>query len=151
MTGTTRWLLQRYWRLTRSLTLGAQAIVADAQGRVLLVRHGYHPGWHLPGGGVEFGETIESTVVRELEEETGVAVEGRPRLLGIYAHFEDFPGDHITVFIVDRWNRPRVPLPNREIVEQGFFARDALPDGTTRGTRRRLDEAFDGAERAAHW
>lgn len=147
----TRWLMQRYWRMTRALTLGAQGIVTDAAGRVLLVRHGYHPGWHFPGGGVEFGETAETTVLRELEEETGVVCAGRPRLVGLYAHFTNFPGDHIALFTVDAWTRPRIPPPNREIVEQDFFARDALPDGINPGTRRRLAEVFEAEPIAAHW
>jgi ADP-ribose pyrophosphatase YjhB (NUDIX family) len=146
-----QWLFQRYWRLTRALTMGAQGVVRDGEGRVLLVRHGYYPGWHFPGGGVEFGETAESTVVRELLEETGVVVEGRPQLFGLYAHFDSFPGDHIALFVVDRWTRPHVPSPTFEIAEQAFFARDALPDGVTEGLRRRLAEVFDGAETGVHW
>ena len=147
----TRWLLQRYWRLTRGLTMGAQGIVTDPAGHVLLVRHGYYPGWHFPGGGVEFGETAETTVIRELAEETGVVVEGLPRLLGLYAHFNVFPGDHIALFVIDRWSRPSIPKPNREIVEQGFFSRDALPAGIAASTRQRLAELFDGTQRSAHW
>ena len=151
MPGMTRWLLQRYWRLTRGLTMGAQGIVMDAAGQVLLVRHGYHPGWHFPGGGVEFGETAEATVIRELAEETGIVVEGAPRLLGLYAHFDTFPGDHIALFVIDRWSRPSIPKPNHEIVEQGFFPREALPEGVTAGTRQRLAELFEGARPSAHW
>jgi ADP-ribose pyrophosphatase YjhB (NUDIX family) len=146
-----RWLFHRYWRMTRALTMGAQAVVRDAEGRILLVRHGYHPGWHFPGGGVEFGETAESTIIRELEEETGIVAEGRPKLLGLYAHFDAFPGDHIALFVVERWTRPRIPAPTFEIAEQGFFARNALPDGVSEGLRRRLGEAFDGTAPGMHW
>lgn len=133
------------------VTLGVQAVVGDDSGRVLLVRHGYRPGWHFPGGGVERAETIKDAITRELEEETGVVLDEPARLFAIYAHFDAFPGDHIVLFVAESWRRPRIPAPNREIAEAGFFARDALPAGTTAQTRRRLEEIYSGVPLAAHW
>ena len=144
-------LLQQYWRWTRGLTLGAQGLVIDAGQRVLLVRHGYKPGWAFPGGGVERGEDAGTALVRELEEETGVVIAAAPELYGLYTNFNNFPGDHIAFFVVRNFQRPRVPAPNREIVEQGFFALDRLPEGLTGGTTRRLAEVFQGVPRAATW
>jgi ADP-ribose pyrophosphatase YjhB (NUDIX family) len=62
------------------MTLGAQGVIIDEQERVLLVRHSYRPGWFFPGGGVEWGETLEQAVARELEEEVGGMLTAPPTL-----------------------------------------------------------------------
>ena len=77
-----RWVLQPYWRLTRSQTLGVQGIVIDGSSKVLLVRHSYVRGWHLPGGGVERDENLEQALRRELLEESGIELTRKPRLHG---------------------------------------------------------------------
>jgi 8-oxo-dGTP diphosphatase len=53
------------------------AVIRDATGRLLLIRRGHDPGaglWSLPGGRIEPGESDEQAVVREIAEETGLAV-----------------------------------------------------------------------------
>lgn len=146
-----RAVLRPYWRMRRGLTLGAQGIVLDAERRVLLVRHGYLHGWHFPGGGVEWRETVEEALARELIEETGVELTGPARLLGLYSNFSRFPGDHVAVFVVEQWRRPSEPAPGFEIQETRFFTRAELPDDLSAGCLRRLQE-LDGSVRATgHW
>jgi len=131
--------------------MGAQGVVINEQGHVLLVRHGYRKGWHFPGGGVEKNEPVLEALTRELSEEVGVLLEEPAEFFALYAHFDAFPSDHIALFIVRHWSRPVIPEPNAEITEQGFFDPSALPEGTSKGTRARLREIFGNARPAIDW
>ena len=144
-------VLRPFWRLRRGLTLGAQAVVFDPDGRVLLVRHGYRPGWHFPGGGVEWGETALAAITRELHEETGLEPVGPLDMHGLYANFGSFPGDHIALFVLRQWRRPVVPAPNFEITGSGFFPLSDLPGETVPGVRRRLAEIVNGEAKSEQW
>jgi ADP-ribose pyrophosphatase YjhB (NUDIX family) len=139
-----------WWRISRGMTLGVRAIACDEAGRVLLVRHTYAAGWHLPGGGVERGETALEAAVRELREEGGVEPIESPKLIGLFSNHANFPNDHIALFYVAAW-RPCPPTSAGEIAERAFFGRDPLPPDTSKGTRRRLAEVFDGAAVSALW
>jgi len=126
-------------------------MVFDHDGRVLLVRHTYRPGWHFPGGGVEFGEDVETALTRELAEEAGIVQTARPRLIGLFTNFERFPGDHIALFHVISWRQDVVPPANHEIAEQRFCAPDDLPTETAPGAKRRIREMQESAEPARTW
>lgn len=139
-------------RRTRGMTLGVRAIVTDDRDRVLLVEHTYIGGWHLPGGGVDRGETAEQALARELQEEAGLVPLGRPRLVSIHSNEAWFRGDHVLVFRIDAFEpRPRPAGAAREIHAVGFFPVHALPESTTPATRRRLQEALNGASPEPHW
>lgn len=139
-----------WWRLRRPMTLGVRALICDEAGRVLLVRHTYTAGWHFPGGGVEKGETALDAIMREAAEEGGAEATTTPALIGFYSNHANFPNDHIAFFRFHAW-RPCWPAASNEIAERGFFARDALPEGATMGTRRRLMEVFETAPVSAEW
>lgn len=142
---------QRIWRVQRGVTLGAQAMVIDASSRVLLVRHGYQSGWRFPGGGVEKGESAETAVRRELLEETGVAIEGRPEFFGLYTNFSAFPSDHIALFLVRHFRQMPEPPLGWEIRERGFFPIDRLPQEAVEAVGRRLAERTSDGPRATDW
>lgn len=144
-------MMMPYMRLRRGMTLGVQGIVLKDDSQVLLVRHGYQPGWHFPGGGVEWRETLLAALAREVEEETGVIVKGIPQLHGVFANFNVAPSDHVAAFIVRDWEQPRIPASTFEITEQRFFALSALPEDTARGARRRIGELFEGQTIGQHW
>ncbi len=146
-----RKLLHLYWRIARGMTLGARAVVIDGDGRVFLVRHSYVSGWHLPGGGVEVGQTCEAAMRRELMEEGRIDVRGDVTLHGVFLNAQVSPRDHVAIYVVRQFQQDRMPEPNREITACGFFAPDALPDDTTPGTRLRIAEVLQDIPRIATW
>lgn len=144
-----RLVLQPWHRQARGMTLGTRSIVVEGD-QILLVRHTYAPGWLLPGGGVERGETIYGAALRELREEAAVIAEAEPELMGLYLNDRQFPGDHVACFVIRRFRREAF-RPNAEIAEASFFDRHNLPEGTTAGTRRRIAEAFGSSRQGWHW
>ncbi len=144
-------LLHLYFRLVRSVTFGVRAAVLTGKGEVFLVRHTYIPGWQLPGGGVEVGETVHEALARELSEEAGIAPTGEPRLHGIYFNRRISRRDHVALYVVRDFRVESIKQPDREIAEARFFPLDALPDGVTPATRRRLAEIVEGLPPAADW
>ncbi|MEI2383603.1 NUDIX domain-containing protein [Breoghania sp. JC706] len=138
--------------LARPMTVGVRGAVFDGKGRVFLVRHTYLPGWYLPGGGVDPGETSQTAVIRELREEGNIEVEDRPELFGLYLNARLSRRDHVALYVIRRWRQPEPPrVPNREIVEAGFFPLDDLPAETTPATCRRLQEIGTGVQLDEIW
>ncbi len=137
--------------MRRPMTLGVRGVVVGADESVLLVRHGYVPGWHFPGGGVEVGETFLHALSRELEEEACVRWTGKPVLHGLYFNGHVSRRDHVSVYVIREFDVLGVRAPDHEIQEARFFPRQALPEGTSGGTRARLAEIFDAAPVSDWW
>ena len=146
-----RKVLHLYWRFSRGATLGVRAMVIDGTGRIFLVRHSYVDGWHLPGGGVETGETLLEALSRELAEEGNIRITTAPDLYGIYFNRRASRRDHVALFIVRDFRQDGNPKPNHEIVAHGFFAPDALPEDASRGTRARVAEVIGRAAISELW
>lgn len=146
-----RRIFHAWFLLARGMTLGVRAVVLDADNRVFLVRHSYITGWYLPGGGVDLGETMEQAMRRELKEEGDIDLTGEAVLHGIFLNSHISRRDHVAVYVVRQFAQAGQPAPNHEIIECGFFAVTALPEGTTKGTRLRLAEVLGGAPLIATW
>jgi ADP-ribose pyrophosphatase YjhB (NUDIX family) len=146
-----RRIFHLYWRFARGMTLGVRAVVLDRDNRVFLVKHSYVSGWHLPGGGVEVGETFRDALRRELAEEGRIEMLGEPTLHGLFFNSHVSRRDHVAVYLIRNFRQDRPPEPNREIVACGFFATGALPADTTEGTRLRISEVLEGKAKAATW
>ena len=146
-----RVLFHTYWRFSRPLTVGVRGVVLDGAGRVFLVKHSYVAGWHLPGGGVEKGETLLAALARELREEGNIELTARPALHSIYFNRRISSRDHVALYVVRSFQQPSPPRPNHEIVAHGFFAIQSLPADTSRATRERIAEVVAGAVPAEIW
>jgi 8-oxo-dGTP pyrophosphatase MutT (NUDIX family) len=144
-------VLHFYWRFARAMTLGVRALVVDEAGRVFLVKHSYVSGWHLPGGGVEPGETLLDALIRELREEGNIEPTGPPVLHGLFFNHRVSRRDHVAVFVVREFRQIAAPVPDREIVAHGFFGLDELPNDTTAGTRARIIEILGGVPVSERW
>jgi ADP-ribose pyrophosphatase YjhB (NUDIX family) len=146
-----RRVLHLYWRFARGMTLGVRAVVLDGDNRVFLVKHSYVSGWHLPGGGVEVGETFREALRRELAEEGRIELAGEPILHGLFFNSQVSRRDHVAVYLIRHFRQDRLPEPNSEIIACAFFETSALPAETTEGTRLRISEVLEGRAPMATW
>jgi 8-oxo-dGTP pyrophosphatase MutT (NUDIX family) len=138
-------------RLTRGMTLGVRALVIGPDGRIFLVKHSYISGWHLPGGGVEPGETLIDALIRELREEGNLEPTAAPVLHGMFFNDGLSSRNHVALFVVRDFRQLGPPVPGLEIIAHGFFALDELPNDTTAATRARIIEVVGGAPVSERW
>lgn len=152
-----RWQKVRTWLhlflvgVRRRMVIGARLVLVG-EGKFLLIRHTYMPGWHFAGGGVEPGETAAEAARREGVEETGFAAEGPLRLHGLFLNASPATNrDHVAVYVATSFRQVRVFRRDAEIAEIGWFAPDQLPDGVEPGTARRIAEIVAGTSPGERW
>jgi ADP-ribose pyrophosphatase YjhB (NUDIX family) len=100
---------------------------------------------------VETGETLRVALQRELAEEGQIELAGEPSLFGVYLNSHVSRRDHVAVYLVRHFRQERLPKPNREIIDCGFFETRALPAETTAGTRLRISEVIENRPPIQTW
>ncbi|WP_424932599.1 NUDIX domain-containing protein [Amaricoccus macauensis] len=134
------------------LTLGVRLAAFDREGRIFLVRHSYVPGFYLPGGGVELGETCRQAVMREAEEEGGLEFERPPELYNVYRNDGLARRDHVVLFVARNVRlREEATHTGGEILDAGFYPPDALPEAATKATLARIAEIRRGPATTDDW
>lgn len=125
-------LRRSLWKVTGPGGAGVHAVPVTREGKVVLVRLTYAPGWRVPGGGLKRGEGAEQAILRELREEIGLLSHGAIERLEDEFPAADEALRRSAFFIVrDVAYRPRRSLEVEEVME---FDPERLPDDVTRWT-----------------
>jgi ADP-ribose pyrophosphatase YjhB (NUDIX family) len=118
-------------------------IIIEVEGGIVLIeRRNPPPGWAIPGGFVDYGETVEEAAVREAKEETGLDVT-LASLLGVYSDPRRDPRSHTisTVFVA---TASGAPVADDDAADAGVFTRDTLPEKIAFDHREILEDYFKG-------
>lgn len=107
---------------------GTSIIPILPDGRIVLIRRRDDGLWALPGGMVDWGEDIPSTVCRELVEETGLELIKIRRLVGVYSAPDRDPRIHSICVVVEAEVQGSMEIQDKlEVMEIQAFPIDALP------------------------
>jgi mutator protein MutT len=118
-------LLQFYWYIVHPKATGVKCALLR-EDRVLLIRNSYGLRlWTLPGGGVKRGETIESAVIREMQEEVGISITN-PKNCGSMSYDEDHRRDKVWIFVA-KASSEQFLIDGIEIEEARWFPIVELP------------------------
>lgn len=130
-------LLKGTWFVRRPRTFGAHALAFTPDGKLILVKLRYAPGWRVPGGGRKRGEPAEEAALRELREEIGMTAHGGVRLAGEIEQAIDFKRDLAALLIVE--DVLYLPGWTWEVEEVAEFPMTELPSDTTPATLRWIE------------
>lgn len=131
--------------------MGSGAVIADSEGRILVVNPTYKPGWELPGGVVETGESPADACRREVREELGIDVEvGELMCVDYNRATPDYVESLMFLFRIPPLSPQRIDaitLPDSELSEYRFCtleqANTLLPDRVARRLSAVLGDASD--------
>jgi 8-oxo-dGTP diphosphatase len=124
--------------------IGVFAVI-ERDGRFLLAHRSEIDWWNLIGGGLEYEETVEEGLSREVREEVGAEVE-IIRLVGVYS--KPRKREIVLTFLCRLAEQSPEPTTSPEVTEVGWFAPSALPNNLLPKHRQRLDDALLGRSEA---
>jgi 8-oxo-dGTP diphosphatase len=132
--------------LLRRPVVGLVTLARAPDDRVVLIRRGDTGGWALPGGTLEWGETLRTSLSRELLEEAGVELLEAGPLLGVYSAPWRDPRFHaVTVVVGAKVSEVvRAPMNPLEVLEVGRFRADEVPGVLSHGLSDVLANALRG-------
>lgn len=134
-----RRLVQRCFNMS---TVGVRALIINHNQEILLVKHTYLPGWHLPGGGLDAGETPKDAILREIREEACIKATCDPILFHVYTHQIYGADDYPILYIVKDFEILTEKPDPREILDTRWFHYQQLPVDASESTKQRIKEVI---------
>jgi 8-oxo-dGTP diphosphatase len=130
----------------RRPVIGVAAAAHTSDNRWLLIRRADTKTWALPGGTLEWGETLQKGLERELWEEAGLRTSEVKRVVGVYSQPNRDPRFHAVTIVVECLIEPPQDLPKNplEILEARLFAEAELPTSLAMGMEDMLADARSG-------
>ncbi len=120
----------------KMISVGLAAILIDKEGRVLLEKRTDNGKYCLPGGSINFDETVKEGLIREVYEETGIQIEDPKLFMILSGKKEEFvyPNGDVTDYVdlifyayLKEGQKPRLDHDD-ESSEIKFYSLDQLPD-----------------------
>lgn len=139
-------------RRARGPILTTAAVIVDQYSRVLLEQRRDNALWGLPGGAVEWGESVTQALLREVREETGLDIR-IGRLLGIYSdpgigqliHFPDGGSSHVVAVTFVCEPLSGTLRPSHESLQLGWYDARALPEAMMPAHATRIHDWANGS------
>jgi ADP-ribose pyrophosphatase YjhB (NUDIX family) len=127
---------------SRNPLLTVDAIIETDNGIILIKRKNPPAGWAIPGGFVDYGETLEEAAVREMKEETSLDI-NLGRQFHTYSNPDRDPRHHTvsTIFIATATGTPEAA---DDAIDIGIFTKDNLPEDIAFDHRQILEDYFNG-------
>ncbi|MNJ23728.1 NUDIX domain-containing protein [Pseudomonas sp. LF19] len=131
-------------------SVGVRAAIINKQHQILLIKHTYREGWHMPGGGLAPGETPIQGISREVKEETNLHIESAA-VVSVLLNKWRSQHDYVILFkVIQFTGSPCINDPS-EILDIEWFNTNQLPEDITINTRRRIEEIISGEPNNGHW